>query len=235
MGRTHNAGGALFDFNSSMSRDLMEDYLVVEDGKTKRFQDVPGYATKKFTEVFENRDPRMRQTFMTPGFVRADKVDPYRPKLTMGGYPQVKFSPRMAEQMTWNNSYTDLPLIRYAEILLMYVEAKAELGELKQDDVDRTINLLRDRVGMPHASLSDWLSNIDPVQANRYSNVSSSQKGAVYEIRRERRIELACEGFRFCRYDSIIRLSIASHIQITRLQINTFRHIGQQFATPPTS
>ena len=63
----------------------------------------------------------------------------------MGGYPQVKFSPRMAEQMTWNNSYTDLPLIRYAEILLMYVEAKAELGELKQDDVDRTINLLRDR------------------------------------------------------------------------------------------
>ena len=97
-------------------------------------------------------------------------------KLTMGGYPQVKFSPRMAEQMTWNNSYTDLPLIRYAEILLMYVEAKAELGELKQDDVDRTINLLRDRVGMPHASLSDWLSNIDPVQANRYSNVSSSQK-----------------------------------------------------------
>jgi len=197
LGRTHNAGGALFDFNSSMSRDLMEDYLVVEDGKTKRFQDVPGYATKKFTEVFENRDPRMRQTFMTPGFVRADKVDPYRPKLTMGGYPQVKFSPRMAEQMTWNNSYTDLPLIRYAEILLMYVEAKAELGELKQDDVDRTINLLRDRVGMPHASLSDWLSNIDPVQANRYSNVSSSQKGAVYEIRRERRIELACEGFRY--------------------------------------
>lgn len=197
LGRYHNAGGLLFDFNSSMSRDLMEDYLVVEDGKTKRFQDVPDYATKKFTEVFENRDPRMRQTFMTPGFVRADKVEPCRPKLTMGGYPQVKFSPRAVDQITWNSSYTDLPLIRYAEVLLMYAEAKAELGELTQDDVDRTVNLLRDRVGMPRASLAGWLSNIDPVQANRYPNVSSSQKGAVYEIRRERRIELACEGFRY--------------------------------------
>lgn len=197
LGRGHNAGGALFDFNSSLSRDLMEDYLVVEDGKTKRFQDVSGYATKKFTEVFENRDPRMRQTFMAPGFVRADKVDSYRPKLTMGGYPQVKFSPRTAEQITWNGSYTDLPLVRYAEILLMYAEAKAELGELTQNDVDQTINLLRDRAGMPRASLADWLSNIDPVQANRYSNVASAQKGAVYEVRRERRIELACEGFRY--------------------------------------
>ena len=197
LGRNHNAGGALFDFNSSMSRDLMEDYLVIEGGKTKRFQDIPGYATKRFTEVFENRDPRMRQTFMVPGFIRADKVEAYRPKLTLGGYPQVKFSPRTADQLAWNTSYTDLPLIRYAEVLLMYAEAKAELGELTQEDVDRTINLLRDRVGMPRASLADWLSNVDPVQSERYSNVSSSQKGAVYEIRRERRIELACEGFRY--------------------------------------
>lgn len=197
LGRNHNAGGVLFDFNSSMSRDLMEDYLVIEGGKAKRFQDIPGYETKKFAEVFENRDPRMRQTFMVPGFIRADKVEAYRPKLTLGGYPQVKFSPRTADQLAWNTSYTDLPLIRYAEVLLMYAEAKAELGELTQEDVDRTINLLRDRVGMPRASLADWLSNIDPVQGKRYSNVSSSQKGAVYEIRRERRIELACEGFRY--------------------------------------
>ena len=66
-------GAIYLTSNSSMSRDLMEDYLVVEDGKTKRFQDVPGYATKKFTEVFENRDPRMRQTFMTPGFAGRTK------------------------------------------------------------------------------------------------------------------------------------------------------------------
>ena len=99
-------------------------------------------------------------------------------------------------------SYTDLPIIRYAEVLLMYAEAKAELGTLTQQDVDDTINKLRERVGMPKASLSDWLTNIDPVQQQHYPNVKSNQKGAVYEVRRERRIELACEGFR---YDDLMR------------------------------
>ena len=62
--------------------------------------------------------------------------------------------------------------------------------------------MIRDRVEMPHATLAEWMSKIDPVQANRYVNVSSAQKGAVLEIRRERRIELACEGFR---YDDLMR------------------------------
>ena len=79
----------------------------------------------------------------------------------------------------------------------MYAEAKAELGILTQDDVNQTINLIRQRAGMPDASLDDWLANIDPVQDERYSNVQSAQKGAVLEVRRERRIELACEGFRY--------------------------------------
>lgn len=99
-------------------------------------------------------------------------------------------------------SYADLPVIRYAEVLLMYAEAKAELGTLTQEDLDKTINVIRDRVEMPHATLAEWMSKIDPVQANRYVNVSSAQKGAVLEIRRERRIELACEGFR---YDDLMR------------------------------
>ena len=53
----------------------------------------------------------------------------------------------------------------------MYAAAKAELGILTQDDVNQTINLIRQRAGMPDASLDDWLANIDPVQDERYSNV----------------------------------------------------------------
>lgn len=201
LGRTHNAQ-AMLDWTTGLSRDLMEDYLVVEDGVTKRFQDLPGYDKKTFTEIFENRDPRLSQTFMTPGFTRPGNTKPHRQKISLGGYPQVKYSPRTYDQIGWGLSYADLPVIRYAEVLLMYAEAKAELGELTQEDVDKTINVIRDRVAMPHATLAEWMSNIDPVQANRYANVSSSQKGAVLEIRRERRIELACEGFR---YDDLMR------------------------------
>lgn len=196
LGRMHNAQAAL-DWQSSLSRDLMEDYLVLEDGETKTFQEVPQHETMTLLEVFKNRDPRMSQTFMAPGFTRSKNTEPHRQKISNGGYPQVKFEPRTYDQLEWGKSYTDLPVIRYAEVLLMYAEAKAELGELTQEDIDLTINLIRRRAGVPNATLSSWLSKIDPVYANRYPNVTSSQKGAILEIRRERRIELACEGFRY--------------------------------------
>lgn len=196
LGRMHNAQ-AILDWQTSLSRDLMEDYLVIENNKTKTFQEVPGYEEMTLLDIFENRDPRLAQTFMTPGFMTAKETEPHRQKISNGGYPQVKFEPRTYDQIEWGKSYTDLPVIRYAEILLMYAEAKAELGELTQEDIDLSINLIRDRAGVPRATLSEWNGKVDPVQAARYPNVSSSQKGAILEIRRERRIELACEGFRY--------------------------------------
>ncbi len=201
LGRKHNAQ-AMFDYNFGLSRSLMEDYLAIIDGKAVPYHEVEGYATKTFLEVFDNRDPRLSQTFMTPGVLNIGTTERHRPKLNAGGYPQIKFRPLTYDQISWGESYTDLPIIRYAEVLLMYAEAKAELGTLTQQDVDDTINKLRERVGMPKASLSDWLTNIDPVQQQHYPNVKSNQKGAVYEVRRERRIELACEGFR---YDDLMR------------------------------
>ena len=42
---------------------------------------------------------------------------------------------------------------RYAETLLINAEAKAELGTIKQEDLNNTVNKLRDRVGMPHLTL----------------------------------------------------------------------------------
>ena len=65
LGRLHNAQ-AQFDYNTGLSRSLMEDYLVVEDGQTKYFHEVEGYRTKTVLEIFENRDPRLEQTFMKP-------------------------------------------------------------------------------------------------------------------------------------------------------------------------
>lgn len=196
LGRMNNAQ-AMFNWTHALSRDLMEDYLAVKDGKAVPFHEIEGYATKTNTEIFDNRDPRLEQTFYHPGFTRPGDSEPSLEKIALGGYSQIKYSPRSYDQISWGNSYCDLPVIRYAEVLLAYAEAKAELGALTQDDVDKTINKLRDRVGMPHAQLSEWLANIDPVQEEHYPNVSGSQKGAVLEVRRERRIELACEGFRY--------------------------------------
>jgi hypothetical protein len=96
----------------------------------------------------------------------------------------------------------DIPVLRYAEVLLIYAEARAELGELTQGDLDMSINLLRDRAGMPHLTIG---TPVDPVQEARYPlvNASSTPNWAeLLEIRRERRIELAFEGRR---YDDLYR------------------------------
>jgi hypothetical protein len=45
--------------------------------------------------------------------------------------------------------------MRFAEALLIYAEAKGELGTLTQTDVDMTINQLRDKVGMPRLMLNN--------------------------------------------------------------------------------
>src|SRR5690606_20259858 len=79
-------------------------------------------------------------------------------------------------------------LYRYAEVLLNYAEAKAELGTINQDDIDKTIKKLRDRVGMPNLILT----NITPDPKWDFPTLSP----IINEVRRERRVELALEGFR---------------------------------------
>jgi hypothetical protein len=69
----------------------------------------------------------------------------------------------------WRPIYTNLIFLskntvddfifRYAETLLSYAEAKAELGECTQDVLDISINKIRDRVSMPHLVANLYLFN----------------------------------------------------------------------------
>jgi hypothetical protein len=96
---------------------------------------------------------------------------------------------------------------RYAEVLLNYIEAKAELNEmgkatLTQNDFDISINKIRDRINMPHLN---YTSNI--VDPN--NPFTGEIPWYLVEIRRERRIELALEGFRV---DDIFRWAAADKL-----------------------
>lgn len=96
----------------------------------------------------------------------------------------------------------DVPVHRYAEVLLILAEAKAELGTITQADLDATVNVLRDRVGMPHLDLTWANANPDPVQAAKHPNVTGANQGIILEVRRERRVELVFEQIR---YDDLMR------------------------------
>jgi hypothetical protein len=115
---------------------------------------------------------------------------------TVTGYQMIKFVTEPSHDKI-NGCVNPLPIFRYAEVLLNYAEAKAELGTLTQADIDRSIKLIRDRVGMPNLNLAFANANPDPYLANQYTHVTGANKGVILEIRRERRIELVMEDFRW--------------------------------------
>jgi hypothetical protein len=173
----------------SLSRSLMESFLL-RDGRP--FSTVADYDKKEFKDIFANRDPRMAETFAYPG---AHMIDPDRYVLHVpdgGGYDQIKYFPESNSEQTADNSggWTGIPLYRYAEVLLNYAEAKAELGDLKEFDIARSINLLRERVGM---EAFDAAREVDADLRAQYPGITDNN---ILALRRERRVELAGEGFR---------------------------------------
>lgn len=180
-------------YEMSMSRDLLEVYLM-SDGSY--FSDQPGMETMEFVEEFQNRDPRLSQTFAYPGW-ELHYTSTYSPgttnyvqelKKNFTGYHQIKgFANDPSIDVRRG---IDIPVLRYAEVLLTLAEARAELGTLNQGVLDATVNQIRNRVGMPPMNMG---VSLDPVQAQRYPQVTDP---VLLEIRRERRVEFAMEGRR---------------------------------------
>lgn len=180
-------------------RQVVNSYLNA-DGT--RFTDNPDYKTMPWFEETQNRDPRLAQTIRVPGYKRIGESKTSVPDFaaSITGYQYIKYVQPPANDQ--GNCVNDMPIFRYAETLLNFAEAKAERGTLTQLDIDRSIKLLRDRVGMPNLNLAQANADPDPYLADQYRNVSGSNKGVILEIRRERRIELIREGFR---YDDLMR------------------------------
>lgn len=190
-----NDSHSVMDWQWALSGSLENEFLNA-DGTA--FTSLPNYDKKTFVQAFQNRDPRLGETIMPPGFSVVPGGTPYIIKPSFGGYLQIKFYPRdPALRAGWALNFTDLPIYRYAEVLLTNAEAKAELGTLTQTDLDNSINHLRRRVGMPDLNLVDANAAPDPYLAARYPLVTGASAGVILEIRRERRVEMACEGRRF--------------------------------------
>lgn len=187
----------LYNYDFSMAKNLLNTYLMT-DGT--RFTDNIRYPTKKYVDEFTDRDPRLFQSIMGPGLSR--NGEDYVPIVTPGGNPTGYVQRKFYIDNLEGTYYGDIPIYRLGEVLLNYAEALAESGIITQNDLDISINLLRDRVGMPSMDLDHVLTDIDPLLEERYPNVGGSTRGAILELRRERRVELAAEGRR---YDDLMR------------------------------
>lgn len=191
-----------------ITKSLVDAYLCTDGKPIASSSLYQGDAT--LLAVATNRDPRLEQTiqindgahfvkdtiqFVHPAWGAAAEDNNYT------GYQLYKGLILDLAQHQIGGGTQGLIYFRYAEALLNYAEAKAELGTLTQGDVDITINLLRDRVGMAHLDIA----NITPDPNWKFPTLSP----IINEVRRERRIEYACEGYR---HDDIWRWAAADEL-----------------------
>lgn len=191
--RWHNItwkyNSATYGARWGLNKQFVNTYLMT-DGS--RFTDIDNYDQILFVDEMKDRDPRLGQTIRSLGYKRSDG-SPAPPNFgyTFTGYHILKFSLDDKRLDGVGESYNSISLIRYAEVLLNYAEAMAELGRFDQSVWDQTIGALRARAGVdPKAPES-----ADPyLQSIYFPEISDKY---LLEIRRERGIELCYEGLRY--------------------------------------
>lgn len=178
------------------TQELVDSYLTLS-GEPINSPD-SGYDEEN---PYVNRDPRLTHTivyhnyqwkepgggthtiYIEPGSDPDEPLDEYAPgssSTTTGYYTRKYFDPNHLSGLA---SGLNLMLIRYADILLMYAEAKNELGEFNEEVWNQTIGALRERAGFTDAQALNF-------------DLSLAQGEYRSIIRNERRVELAMEGLR---------------------------------------
>jgi starch-binding outer membrane protein, SusD/RagB family len=180
---------------ASFIRTFINTYLKL-DGTP--YTNDPGYTTQLFKDEVKNRDLRLKQTIRLGDYKRiiGGVLVPAPPifSYTFTGYQPIKWTlddQYYDSERLNNNSISEF---RFAEVLLNYAEAKAELGTLTDADWAATVGILRTRGGIT-GGLTTKPTVVDPyLQSVYFPGITDP---VILEVRRERGIELCLEGFRF--------------------------------------
>lgn len=195
-------GEANWYYNSStygphlcMTHAFAKTYLNL-DGTP--YNDKKGDTYKTFAEETSGRDYRMNQTIRGADYTCKDKEGVFVPtpaNMTGHSLTGYQFTKYVMDDISFDGgrtNYNDVPIARYAEVLLNYAEAKAELGTLTDADWEKTIGALRGRAGIT-GGLDKKPTTADPYMMSIYTGVTDP---VILEVRREREIELILEGLR---------------------------------------
>lgn len=175
----------------SLDQDFVKTYLNLDGSRHTA-------TNEEFSTEIQNRDYRLKQCIITPGYEKiiGSTPTPTAPdfSVTLTGYQVIKYNIDNKAFESASVSNNSLPILRYAEVLLNYAEAKAELGEFDQNIWERTIKPLRERAGVD----GKRPASADPYLKDYYGIDDTD----LLEIRRERAIEMLLENLR---YDDLMR------------------------------
>ncbi|ATA89892.1 RagB/SusD family nutrient uptake outer membrane protein [Capnocytophaga stomatis] len=156
-----------------------------------------GKYKPEYLDEFKNRDTRLYATILYPGAIwkanLGDDTFVWQNNGKASNTSKTGYNYRKMVDPNGEDIYrkvNDFPLIRYAEVLLMYAEAQNEVAGADAT-VYEALHKIRERVGMPDVA----------------AGLSKEEMREV--IRNERRIELACEGHR---WNDIRRWGISSQV-----------------------
>lgn len=198
-----------------VSASLVDDYLTI-DGKpftgNAKLEAKRTYGAELSPEL---RDPRLSQTVFMPGQqIRNDgtlyawpPLDATNYHQNTTGYSILKYeefnTSNSAAYTTANRSQAPAIQVRYADILLNYAEALAELdGANNASEIQKALHPLRVRVNMPDVDF-DREYNTDADYP--FHNLDKY----IQAVRRERRVEKALEN---CRLTDILRWAAADEL-----------------------
>ena len=187
---------------SSPSRSFVDAFLT-KNGLPIHQAGNTDYKGKEYAKEILNRDPRLADNIDEESGLRLNGVAAV---YAASGYYANRYVNKDLINKPGgmsNTNTTDAPVMKLNEVMLNYIEAAAELADLgqytlTQADFDKTINAIRDRQStkMPHVTLAGNALKVNGVEINDPDR-DATVKPIIWEIRRERRVELAYEGLRF--------------------------------------
>jgi hypothetical protein len=182
-----NAQHAQYSFN----RDFVMTYLKTDGTPFTSGFAGEDYYKVPFADEFVGRDRRLRETIRYPGFTRADgKLWGADLVYAKTGYQPNKWLTHEINDAINGATQTDVPLIRYAEVLLTYAEAMAEQGKCTEDVWNKSVKLVRERAGVK----SIYPTTADPYLVKYF--LGEVTNPVILEIRRERGCEFTMEDLR---------------------------------------
>ncbi len=218
LGVRHSIGSYsnLAEGNSSYGNLSTLKAFICTDGQPYTSSTVENAASFDMKDIIKSRDSRMEASFWVETNNMGDATGIYCTKFTFREGPILWASATNSSHPHFksNTNTNGFPCVRYAETVLNWIEAKAELADkfdgaaVTQDDLNASVNAIRNRPLAPMAiergvqktaplmlaALPDDPARTSTIEANTHAGIVSSP--LIWEIRRERRMEFQQEHFR---------------------------------------